>query len=145
MSVFQKFIDRIQRTMIGRNGPDECARFCLWVALAFFVASVIVGDATARSVLSALALAALVYCYVRMFSKNIAARSRENGVYLRIRDRMRVPFLTLIARVREWKRYGRTHRRYRCETCGQRLRIPKGKGTVKVTCPKCHTTFTTKS
>jgi hypothetical protein len=29
-----------------------------------------------------------------------------------------------------------------CENCGQHLRVPAGKGTVKVRCPKCQNVFT---
>lgn len=32
-----------------------------------------------------------------------------------------------------------------CDKCGQSLKIPRGKGTIKVTCPKCKNTFTMKS
>lgn len=27
---------------------------------------------------------------------------------------------------------------FQCEQCGQKLSVPKGKGTLKITCPKCH-------
>lgn len=29
-----------------------------------------------------------------------------------------------------------------CDSCGQRLRVPAGKGTIKVRCPKCTNVFT---
>ncbi len=140
-----KFTERIQRMMIGRNGPDEFARFFLWVAFAVLIVSMFVTDATVRSVLSSFALAGLVYCYFRMLSKNVAKRSAENRSYLRIRTQALAPFEKLLSRIRERRTFGNDYRFYRCEKCGQRLRVPKGKGTVKVTCPKCGTSFTTKS
>lgn len=33
----------------------------------------------------------------------------------------------------------------KCPTCGQTLSVPKGKGRIIVTCPKCHTRMETKS
>lgn len=33
----------------------------------------------------------------------------------------------------------------KCPTCGQTLSVPKGKGRLIVTCPKCHTKMETKS
>ena len=38
-----------------------------------------------------------------------------------------------------------SYRYYDCPGCHQRLRVPKGKGQITVTCPKCHTKFDAKS
>ncbi|MDN5351546.1 MAG: glutaredoxin 3 [Clostridiales bacterium] len=32
-----------------------------------------------------------------------------------------------------------------CPKCGQRARVPKGKGTVRITCKQCQNTFTLKT
>ena len=140
-----KFSERIQRLMIGRNGPDELARFFIWAAFVVLIIGLFVGDGVTRWVLSMLMITCLVYCYFRMLSKNTAARSRENRAYLQIRERAMEPLTKLLARIREQRSYGKDYRFYRCEHCGQRLRVPKGKGSVKVTCPKCGNSFKTKS
>ncbi|MEG1167632.1 hypothetical protein [Gordonibacter sp.] len=140
-----KLSERIQRVMVGRNGPDEFARFFIWVSFAVLVASLFVGDGMARWMLSALMLACLACCYFRMLSKNIAARNRENRAYLQMRTRVTDPFSKLLERIRQRRTYGKDYLFCRCEHCGQRLRVPKGKGSVKVTCPKCGNSFKTKS
>ena len=139
-----KFSERIQRMMIGRNGPDEFARLFIWIAFVVLVIGMFVGNGTVRWVFSVLMVACLIYCYFRMLSKNIAARSRENRTYLQMRGRVVEPFAKLLARIREQRSYGKDYRFYRCEHCGQRLRVPKGKGSVRVTCPKCGNSFKTK-
>lgn len=39
----------------------------------------------------------------------------------------------------------KTSRFLKCPSCGQMLSIPKGKGRIRVTCPKCHAKMETKS
>ena len=35
----------------------------------------------------------------------------------------------------------RSHKYYRCPSCKQMVRLPKGKGKIIVTCPSCHQKF----
>ena len=37
------------------------------------------------------------------------------------------------------------HRYFRCPSCGQQLRVPKGKGKITVTCRSCGAVFQEKS
>ena len=39
----------------------------------------------------------------------------------------------------------RQYRYYKCKECGQELRVPKGKGKIEITCPKCHHSFIKKT
>lgn len=131
--------------MIGRNGPDDLARFSLGVVFLFVLASVLVGDALVSQVLTVVAFAGIAYCYFRVFSRKRERRYEENRAYVRVRTKVTAPFRKAYARFKEWKTYRKTHAIYRCAQCGQSLRVPKGKGTVKVTCPKCKHSFTAKS
>lgn len=143
--MFQKLAQKIQTFMIGRNGPDDLTRFSLVVALVLMVLSVVLPDPTARAVLSWLALAVIVYGYFRMISKNVGKRYQENCAFLRAFDKAAAPVRRAGKQAEERRKYGKTHRIYRCKSCGQSLRVPKGKGTIKVTCPKCGASFTTRS
>ena len=39
------------------------------------------------------------------------------------------------------KRKDKTHKYYKCPTCKQVVRVPKGRGKIEISCPKCHTKF----
>ena len=86
-------------------------------------------------------LALLILCYFRMFSRNIQARYAENQKFLRwcgpVSNRLRN------ARMRFADR--KTHRYFKCPQCKQRLRVPRGRGKINITCPHCHTQFVRKS
>ncbi len=143
--MFQKLGQKFQQFMIGRNGPDDLSRFALFAAFVFMLASVFVGDAIVSQVLIFIAFAGIVYCYFCVFSRKTGNRSKENRAYVSVRTKVTAPFRRTYSHFKEWKTYHKTHRIYTCKQCGQSLRVPKGKGTLKVTCPKCKNSFTTKS
>lgn len=31
----------------------------------------------------------------------------------------------------------KTHRIFMCKACGKKVRVPKGKGKIEITCPSC--------
>ena len=39
----------------------------------------------------------------------------------------------------------RAYKHVRCTSCKQKMRVPRGKGKLRVTCPKCRTKFEVKS
>ena len=70
--------EKLQRFMWGRYGNDQLNRFLMILVLVLLVLSMIF-----RGPFYFLALAALIYSYFRMFSRNISKRSAENQWYLR--------------------------------------------------------------
>ena len=82
------------------------------------------------------ALIALAYLLFRLFSKNAERRQMENA-----------RFLALFRSVRDWMGRKRTIRTdslytyFRCPTCGQQMRIPRGVGKVRITCKGCAAEF----
>ncbi|MEG0072013.1 MAG: hypothetical protein RSC47_02130 [Raoultibacter sp.] len=143
--MFQKLGRKLQTFMIGRNGVDNLGRFFLVIAFILLLAGMFVQDNLVRQIITVLSFACIVYCYYRMLSRKIANRYKENCAYMRVQNRVLRPFRGLIAHFKEWKTYHKTHKIYRCKQCGQSLRVPKGKGKIKVICPKCKTSFIAKS
>ena len=128
----EKFI----RFMSGRYGIDSFGKFTLLAAVAALILS---GwfDGLMFSALTIFAWACVVYTYFRMFSRNVYKRAAENQKWLNKTYRIR----TWFSRQKNSASQRRVYHIYKCPSCRQKIRIPKGKGKVEVRCPKCSTTF----
>ena len=126
---FGKLGEAVRRFMQGRYGSDKLNTLILSVGLALSLLQLFVpgyGLKLAFMLLSYLFLAVAVY---RMLSKNIYKRYEENRKYLRLLDR--------------WN--DKEHRYFDCPRCKQTVRVPRGKGKIAITCPKCKEKFTKKT
>ena len=80
----------------------------------------------------------IIYTYFRILSRNISARYAENQKYLGYTQKIRSWF----TREKNMMEQRKTHHIYTCPGCGQKIRIPRGKGQkVEIECPKCHEKF----
>ena len=123
--------------MAGRYGNDKLNQFLLVLVLALILVNVFVQSRA----LYWLELIGLVFCYFRMLSKNFKAREEENQVYMRL-------YLKAQDTVMKWKfrmEQAEEYHIYKCPNCGQKIRIPRGKGKISIHCPKCNTDFIKKS
>lgn len=125
--------------MQGRNGVDQFARFTMGVALAAIVLTLFTGTRSGiGAFLDLFGMAAIVYTYFRIFSKNISKRYQENQKYLQMTDKLRAHFQKEKRMMSQRKDY----HIYSCPGCGQKIRIPRGGfKKVEIECPKCHTKF----
>ncbi len=124
--------DRLNNFMQGRYGQDQLSRFMLMVSLVFLI----LGFFVRIPGLSLLVLVLLGIVYYRMLSRNISARYAENQKYLALKGR----FLGFFKKGGQSQSDG-TNMIFRCPKCSQKIRIPRGKGMVEITCPKCRTKF----
>lgn len=136
--------EKLARFMVGRNGADALSKFFLYVALVLVVITMFSHNA----ILYLLGIAALVYSYFRMMSRNVSKRYYENQQYLRMTDKIRDKFRGASAKVKYQKSkvvYEREQKKiykiYYCPSCKQKTRVPKGKGKIMITCPKCKMEF----
>lgn len=132
-----KLRENLQRFMYGRYGFDQYGRFIFG---AVFV--VIIMNMFIRSpILYYVELALIIYGYFRILSKNHAKRYSENVKFLGIKNQC----MGVIQRKRRFMEERKVNHIYTCPSCKQKIRVPKGKGKIEITCPKCHTKFVKRS
>ena len=162
--MWNQFRYNLSRFMYGRCGMDPFNSFLTTLSLVLLLLSAFIRPVSGW--LSLVALIILILTYVRMFSKNLQKRYAENQKYLafsaRVRYRLRglAPFFRKVSsgcsrffrRAGSWFsglgyrfRQFRQYHIYKCPGCGQKIRIPRGKGNIMVRCPKCGTEFKKRS
>lgn len=125
---------KLQMFMRGRNGVDALGRFCLALAVILVLLSgLLVRIPWLASITNTTGMLLLVYSYFRILSRNVTKRYEENCRFLKR--------FNLVNRALA----DQTHRYYRCSSCGQTIRVPKGKGRIQITCPKCGNSFIKKT
>lgn len=129
--------EKIYRFMQGRYGMDSLSNFLIVTALV-----VAVLDAFTRThVLNIVAWALIIFAYTRIFSKNHSRCIAQNVWFYQHTKGARSFFQKEKSRMRIRK----THHIYTCKSCGQKIKIPRGKGKIVVTCPKCRNEFVKRS
>ena len=128
---------KFMRFMQGRNGVDQLSQFLNIVVIILLVVSIF----TKSVILDWLPMALMVYMYFRIFSKNIPKRSMENQRFCNLRYDLAIKKNKM---KKEWEQR-KIYRFFRCPMCKQRVRVPKGRGKICITCPKCRAEFIKKS
>lgn len=127
----------LRKFMLGRYGVDQLNRFLLII----FIGLSVIYMFTKNIYINGISLVLLVFLYYRIFSKNISKRYEENRKFLNLVNPYRKKFNSTIARLKNIKDY----KYFKCPSCDKSLRVPKGKGMIKITCPNCKTKMTRKS
>ena len=126
----------LRRFMTGRYGADELSFALIIVNIIFCF----FGAVSGWWIFSVLALACCLLAIWRMLSKKIYQRQKENRAFLQIWNPIKRSFSQWMFRMKD-----HTHRYIRCKKCKERLRLPRGKGRIEVTCPKCRERFITRT
>ena len=123
-----KFQYKLAQFMMGRRGFDQLSRGLMMLAVIFILLDFFVP----KNILSSLAFLTIIYSYFRAFSRNLSRRQAENEWYVTfVENKLRA------YRSRDYKHY----KYFKCPSCGQTLRAPKGRGKIRVTCSSCHSIF----
>ncbi|MDO4926325.1 MAG: hypothetical protein Q3980_11805 [Turicibacter sp.] len=130
MEWFKKF-------MQDRTGVDHLSLALLIVSLVVGL----VGQLLGWGWLTWLSLVPLVFCYFRIFSKNKLKRHQENILFLKYWYPLQSKWINQYRALKARRQY----RYFKCKECGQQLRVPRKKGKIEITCPKCRHTFIKKT
>ncbi len=125
----QRLAYRFQKFMYGRHGNDEFSLFLVLTSLALMLLSRI----RVLRFFYLIAIFLLFYSCFRIYSKNLAKRNLELERYRNAKYRCK-KFFSL--RKRMWAER-KTHTYFKCSSCKTMIRVPKGKGRIEVSCPKC--------
>ena len=126
---FGKIGEGFRRFMQGRYGNDKLNTLILTVGLVASLLQLFMPTATLKWVFMVISYVFLIWAMTRMLSRNTYQRYEENRKYLRFLDKLK----------------DKEHRYYDCPRCRQTVRVPRGKGKISITCPKCKEKFIKKT
>lgn len=129
-----------RRLFAGRYGSDQLSLFLVLFGLVLSIVLQIIGSIFGIQFISLLSWIPLGIAIYRMFSKKIEVRSMENYKFMMKVSPIYKKWLKFCERKRD-----NTHRYYKCPKCKATLRVPKGRGKICITCPKCHIEFVKKT
>ena len=124
-----KFMMAIQRFMAGRYGTDKLNIFLLGIGIVASVLAVFIRASLLDLILMLLSYGLMGIVIFRTLSRNIYKRYQENRKYLLFMQKLK----------------DRQHRYFDCPKCRQQVRVPRGKGKISITCPKCREKFIKKT
>ncbi len=131
-------LDKIRQFMYGRYGNDAL-NLCLLVVgavITMFLSLFLYRVPMVRYIGTVFYIIAIV----RALSKNHTARMKENRKFLEITEPLK---RFIINKINQYK--DKDHKYYACPQCRRTLRVPKGRGKIKISCPHCSKEFLRKT
>ena len=119
----------LRRFMEGRYGNDKLNSAILGGALVMVILALFIRNPLINLILHGVSYALMFWSIFRSLSRNTYKRYQENRNFLKFVDRVR----------------DRDHRYFECPKCRQTVRVPRGKGKIAITCPRCKEKFVKKS
>ena len=124
-----KLSSGLRSFMAGRYGTDRLNMVILCAGLAASILSSLVRVTPLNLIFWLLSYGLMIWAIFRTLSRNTYKRYQENRKFMQIFDRMK----------------DRKHRYFDCPKCRQMVRVPRGKGKISITCPRCREKFIKKT
>lgn len=126
---FNRIAMALQRFMQGRYGTDKLNMLILGVGLVLGIANLFIRLPIVNLILTVISYGFMGWAIFRCLSRNTYKRYRENSKYLMFLQKLQ----------------DREHRYFDCPRCRQQVRVPRGKGKISISCPKCKEKFIKKT
>ena len=134
MNFFQRIGNALSRFMYGRNGVDRLGLTMIWAALLLDIINMLLREKPVVGGITGLVSGVLLFTALfRMFSRNLEKRRAENTRFM---EKVWWPVSRRMAGARQ-QRMDKEHRYFTCHRCGAVCRVPRGKGRIVITCPRC--------
>lgn len=124
-----KITGALGRFMTGRYGTDKLNTAILLFGVAVCLLTVFIPVPLVDLVLTFVSYGLMFWAIFRSLSRNTYRRYQENRKYLMFLERIK----------------DRQHKYFDCPRCHQPVRVPRGKGKIAITCPKCREKFIKKT
>ena len=118
-----------RRFMAGRYGTDRLNMAILMVGVIISLLGAFFRRPVLNLAMTAIAYGLMIWAICRSFSRNTYKRYQENRKFLQFFDRLK----------------DREHHYFDCPKCRQMVRVPRGKGKISITCPRCREKFVRKT
>ncbi|NLY09600.1 MAG: hypothetical protein GXZ11_06895 [Tissierellia bacterium] len=127
----------LNRLFMNRYGMDKLGRFINIIIIVLLSINLFIKS----RLLNGIILFFIIFMLIRIFSKDVVSRERENTYYC-----------TQLWKLRRWKntmlsdiKIRKNYKLFLCPICSKKMKVPKGKGKIKVTCPHCGHSFEKRS
>ena len=119
----------LRRFMAGRYGTDRLNMTILMTGVVISLVGAFIRQPMLNLLTTAVSYGLMIWAICRTLSRNTYKRYQENRKFLQFFDRLK----------------DRQHRYFDCPKCRQMVRVPRGKGKIAITCPKCREKFIRKT
>ena len=141
----------------GRNGADELSVTLVILGVVLFLAAPIFDERIIQGIFILLGGVSAFFGVFRSLSKNVGKRRSENIAFVNFfrseseaekEQKKREEEAKEKAeeeRKARRKEEEKTHAFFKCPQCGKELRVPRGKGKIRIKCPNCGEQFIRKT
>lgn len=131
----------LQKFMLGRYGVDQLSNALITLSLVLILLSIVLEV----PLLNSFGLVFLGVSYYRILSRNTGKRYIENQKFLNILKPLKGKMKNAKNMGQKKVNKDKNYKYFKCPKCSQEMRVPKGKGRVNITCPKCKNVFIRKT
>ena len=119
----------LRNFMAGRYGTDRLNMVILCAGVVASILSSLVRLPMLSLIFWLLSYGLMIWAICRTLSRNTYKRYQENRKFMQFFDRLK----------------DRRNRYFDCPKCRQMVRVPRGKGKISITCPRCREKFIRKT